>query len=422
MSGFDWIPYAVEIVRIGEVKTNWARLVRAVVHGEYFLKGFDRDQQGAGLFFASDDQGREVDVLVVPADAPEAAAFRQHWSDAASLSHPGLMRTLAFGPVRIDGDEFLCAVAVKPDERLSEVLAVRSLTPDETRDVLESILTALAYLHDHKFLHGSFGANAIVASDGRAMLTTGSIRRFATTDPDDRLAFVQEIRAVGDCMVRMLSGPQAPKLAQPIPPEFAMILRTISEADQKWSPNAIDLVHALSGPPAAPEEEPPFPEPAQPVRVAPPVSPPSHQPALVATLAAVLLIAVAIYFGWPRREPETAAIPPSPPPQRATEKPVTETVKPKPTRAETQVRGRKAGDWAVVAAIYNHREAATRRAERLARQWQESKPQVLPPQDGARRYLVVLGSGLSKEEAIRLRDRAASNGMPRDSYVTRLSW
>jgi hypothetical protein len=346
-----------------------------------------------------------------------------------------LVRTLAFGPVRIDGEDFLCAVSEKPEELLSEVLAVCSLTPDETRDVLESVLMALACLHDHKYLHGGFGVDAIVAADGCAKLTTRTIRRFSPADPDDRAAFVREIRAIGDCMVRMLSEPGERKPAQPLRPEFAMILNTISRADEKWSPNAGDLVHALLGAtmerqdqasiPAEDVPVPPASEPPALHRAAAPVRRNSGQPALIATLAAVALIAIAIYFGWPERQSGAAAGPPSPPEHRDTARvPIhpPEAAQPLATRAETQVRGRKAGEWAVVAAIYNNRPAASRRAEQLAQLWQGANLQVLPPQDGARRYLVVLGSGLSKQEATQLRNRAASHGMPRDSYVTRLSW
>ena len=176
------------------MRADWARLVRAVVHGEYFLKSFDGERQGAGLFRGSDANGADVDVYVMAADAADAEAFAEHWSAAASFSHPGLLRTLAFGAVPIDGEEFLCAVSEKPEDRLSEVVATRALTSEETRDVLESTLAALDYLHNQKFLHGDYGVRSIVASDGRAKLTTATIRPFSRSDPEDRTALAQEIR------------------------------------------------------------------------------------------------------------------------------------------------------------------------------------------------------------------------------------
>ena len=172
------------------MKTDWARLVRAVVHGEYFLKSFDGEREGAGFFRGTDAAGGEVDVYLLPGEASQADAFRQHWSAAASFSHPGLVRTLAFGPVRIDGAEFLCAVSEKPEDRLSEVVRIRSLTSEEARDVLESTLAALEYLHGQKYLHGDYGVHSIVACDGRAKLTTATIRPFSRSNPEDFLTDV----------------------------------------------------------------------------------------------------------------------------------------------------------------------------------------------------------------------------------------
>lgn len=422
--------------------TDWARLVRAVVHGEYFLKSFEREQQGSGLFRALSSEGTAVDVYIVPADSPEADAFGEHWSAASSLSHPGLVKTFAFGEDRIDGSEYLCAVAERPDDSLSDLLAARSLTTDEVREVLECSLAALQQLHQRKYLHGSFGVGSIVACGGSTKLTTDTIRPFSPSKPEDRVAFLQEIRSVGDCIVRMLSGPGKPLAPARVPPEFTMILRTASMGDEKWSPTAVDLVHALRGVDIKAQEEtlstpsdtsPQVVEVAAPAKVSPQVArkpAPDHR-VVMAGAALLALILLTIYFAWPKATVDTAASPPSRP-EFGGEAPVERVpvnapqLVPRPTtraaRPETQERARRTGEWAVVAAIYKNREAAEKRAEQLATRWKGNKPEVVPPVDGARRYVVVLGSGLSKEDATRLRSRAVSTGMPRDSYVTKLSW
>jgi hypothetical protein len=157
-----------------------------------------------------------------------------------------------------------------------------------------------------------------------------------------------------------------------------------------------------------------------------PRKPRPYEAVVLATVALVAVIAATIYFAWPERRPaETVQASPNRPVYGANgsnSKPAPVSPPPKVERAETQERTRSAGEWAVVAAIYKDKRAATRRAEQLAGKWPAVKPQVLPPHDGAKRYLVVLGSGLSQAEANRLRRRAASSGMPRDSYITKLSW
>lgn len=105
--------------------------------------------------------------------------------------------------------------------------------------------------------------------------------------------------------------------------------------------------------------------------------------------------------------------------------PVAAKVTPMPTerRAAAPVATRGgSGDWAVVAAIYRDFEAASRRASQLKKGWRGTEPSVFPPEGRGRKYMVVLASGLSRDEAERVQRDARSSGMPRDSYVTRLKF
>jgi hypothetical protein len=82
---------------------------------------------------------------------------------------------------------------------------------------------------------------------------------------------------------------------------------------------------------------------------------------------------------------------------------------------------KKSGDWAVVAAIYRDYDAAANRARTIAQQWRRTNVEVFPPEGQGRRYMVVLASGLSRDDAERVQRQAQSAGLPRDTYVTRLS-
>jgi cell division protein FtsN len=76
-------------------------------------------------------------------------------------------------------------------------------------------------------------------------------------------------------------------------------------------------------------------------------------------------------------------------------------------------------DWAVVAAIYRQYEAAERRAAKLE-DLNGIRPSVHPAKGEGSKYMVVLGSGLTRAKAEELRARATNAGMPADTYVTRL--
>lgn len=79
-------------------------------------------------------------------------------------------------------------------------------------------------------------------------------------------------------------------------------------------------------------------------------------------------------------------------------------------------------DWSVIAATHNSREAAGRHARNLKALWSECECRVYPPEGepGPGRFFVLLGKGLSRTDADRLRDRATGAGLPPDTYVTKL--
>jgi len=91
------------------------------------------------------------------------------------------------------------------------------------------------------------------------------------------------------------------------------------------------------------------------------------------------------------------------------------------TTDRARTRTETGGSWAVIAATYNSFPAAQGRAGRLAAQAPGLRPEVYPPEGSGKRYYVVLGSGMSREEAERLLETARQKGAPRDVYVTKLN-
>jgi hypothetical protein len=77
-------------------------------------------------------------------------------------------------------------------------------------------------------------------------------------------------------------------------------------------------------------------------------------------------------------------------------------------------------NWAVVAAIYKDYEAAERRAQSMAAN-AKFKPSVFPEKGQGDKYMVVLGTGLTRTKAEELRLQATGAGLPTDTYVTKLN-
>lgn len=77
-------------------------------------------------------------------------------------------------------------------------------------------------------------------------------------------------------------------------------------------------------------------------------------------------------------------------------------------------------DWAVIAATHIGFESAQRRATSLKSRWKDCDCRVYPPSGEGSKYYVLVGAGLDRNAADRLRDRATSAGMPQDTYVSKL--
>jgi eukaryotic-like serine/threonine-protein kinase len=105
-------------------------------------------------------------IKLVSAASPGADARLAGWTAVSRLAHPHLLRVLHVGRSRLDGDEVVYVVTEYADEVLAEILPERALTPDETTEMLEPVLDALACLHGRGFAHGRIKpSNVLVVAD-----------------------------------------------------------------------------------------------------------------------------------------------------------------------------------------------------------------------------------------------------------------
>jgi eukaryotic-like serine/threonine-protein kinase len=446
---------------------------------------------------------------------PEQIAL---WNDAVQLRHPNLSSPLAAGILEYAGAALPYRVLVRPDETLGGVVKERSLTPAEVREVLNTLVNALEYLHGCGFTHSQVSPAQVLAIGDSIKLSTGSIRRINTPlEGEENPAPAGDVFGLGRTVFEVLT--QKPcaegcrEEAAKLPAPFDWIVERALDPEAQTRCNLADIRAMLAGrqvrPAVKPEQvkpEPvkPVPTPlaaersaaavvggaaavtASPLRSAPasvgrrPVTPvetprsaprsasrgPSAQrpidtPHLLrrerrdesrgtspfkksAYLLLALLVAVCVL--WLARPKHSG---PHPTVNSSAVKPVVQTPgKPVgtassawPTRAVGPPAANNSraavqnaakvssvapatthGDvWRVVSFTYNRESDAQKRVDSINGKYPGLHPEVFSPRGNGGPYLVVLGGRMTRDEATRLRQKARSSGLPRDSYIQNYS-
>src|ERR1700693_479445 len=101
-------------------------------------------------------------IKFIPADASAYAQLAK-WRVAGELTHAHLLQLIRVGRCEFANENFLYVVMEFAEENLSEILPQRALEPDEARQMLESVLDALSYLHAQGLAHTRIKREIILA-------------------------------------------------------------------------------------------------------------------------------------------------------------------------------------------------------------------------------------------------------------------
>src|SRR5271169_4137521 len=262
---------------MSEVWTKWEgqavngvlplrRLLSAGDHGAVFLTEFPAQHLA------------DAALRLVPVTPSLTQAQLAHWTTAASLSHPHLIRILETGLCRLEGLQFLFVVMEYAEQTLSQILPQRALTPDELREMLPPTLSALAFLHGKNLIQGRLKpANILVVND-QLKLASDTIRpagessaTFAKSSPYDppeaiggSWSAAGDIWSLGMTLFEALTQhlPPAESGTEPsfpatVPREFANIIRRCLNRNPEDRPTAAGLEAEFNPPQQAPTVLPP---------------------------------------------------------------------------------------------------------------------------------------------------------------------
>lgn len=440
----------------------WNEIEGEVLDDNLRLQKLLRSEGRTAWFATTDAEGQPAVISVFEALNDEDTAVAR-LKAAARVQHANLLIIRRTGSARIAGDPYVYAVMEPFDQTLAEVLRERPLTPEETREVADSLLSALETVESAGLYHGHVdSAGVLGVGDSIKLRSDCLIQRHGDSDAPalaallynaltgrrfsserDALAlpapFATLVRAGAAsngslaAMRRVLSGPAvtgtATASATPSPRDAAVAEAVTSGA--AFPVPAPSLSTPRTATPAAAIPRGTFRRDETEPR-------PRKRPAV--TIAALVIMAIVLVVFWiavkrparhtpisgeaasapnpPKAAP--AAVPPAAAPvgDAAATMGAPETVKPapRPSHTATAPAAGERSVWHVVAYTYARESAAQRKATELAAQYPQLEPQVFSP-TGHAPFLVTLGGGTDRQQAFARRDAARKAGMPSDTYA-----
>ncbi len=155
---------------------NWKQWEGQLVDGKFPLHQYLGSSEH-DVVFLSEHAGQRAAVKLIPAEYVDVDKRLGAWQQSTALAHPNLLRVFAAGRTRIDGTDVLYVVTEYADEDLSQILPERALTDAECTAMLEPLLKALGYVHEHGMVHGHISPANVMAS-GNIVKLSGEMLQF----------------------------------------------------------------------------------------------------------------------------------------------------------------------------------------------------------------------------------------------------
>jgi TonB family protein len=173
---------------------TWNLLEGEIVDGKFPLVRYLGGSDHGAVFLTERRDGERLvkaAIKLTPAAPENGELHLLRWHQAAELSHPHLIPVHEMGRFELRGVPLVYLVMECAEENLAQVLPVRSLTPAEAREMLESVLDVLAYLHGKGFVHGHIKPANIMASGDQLKVSSDGLLRLGESleGPSDQSAY-----------------------------------------------------------------------------------------------------------------------------------------------------------------------------------------------------------------------------------------
>ncbi|MDB6103122.1 MAG: Sporulation domain protein [Gammaproteobacteria bacterium] len=254
----------------------WAKWEKQVINGVFPLHRCVSFSDHSAVYL-TEHEAHELPfalLKLVPAIPTLKETQLAHWTAAATLAHPHLVRLLETGCCQLGSLQFLFVVMEYAEATLAETLTQRALTPDALRKGLRPILASLAFLHRRHLVHGGLKPSNILVVNQQVKLASDAVRPAGESaagiagssvyDPpesrDGSFSTAGDVWSLGVFMVEALtqcrpSWPHkhaaTPDLPATLSPLFEEIVRQCLNRNPDHRPTVAELAAAIN--PAAPQ-------------------------------------------------------------------------------------------------------------------------------------------------------------------------
>ena len=156
----------------------WTRLEGEVVNGEFPLRRYLGSSDHSGVFlteYAAQNLSHAA-LKLVPAIPTLAESQLAHWSAAASVAHPHLIRLFETGRCQLAGLHYLYVIMDYAEQNLGQLLLHRALSENEVREMLPMMLEALGYLHSRDLVQGQLKPSNVLVIDNQLKVASDTTR------------------------------------------------------------------------------------------------------------------------------------------------------------------------------------------------------------------------------------------------------
>ena len=165
-------------VRVSPTSDGWTQWEGQMVNGTFPLRRCLGMSDHSGVFlteFAARDIPNAA-LKLVPLIPTLAESQLSHWSAAAAVTHPNLIRLFETGRCQLGSQHYLYVVMDYAEQNLAHLLQHRPLSETEVREMLPMTLDALTFLHAQGLVQGQLKPSNVLVVGNQLKLASDTIR------------------------------------------------------------------------------------------------------------------------------------------------------------------------------------------------------------------------------------------------------